>query len=101
VPFELPADPGDPGRENVGIGRLDGAQAAAERRLVRDGTQLLAHGALVCPSCALPLSAPAPIPLGLQLVCGFCDHCGTVRDFLLEDVFDTVANEVYVVARVA
>jgi hypothetical protein len=33
--------------------------------------------------------------------CGFCDHHGRAREFVREDVYDTLVNEVYVVARVA
>jgi hypothetical protein len=101
VPFELPADPGDPGRPDVRIGRLDGSQAGAERRLLRDGVQLLAHGALVCPECALPLAIRDRLSARVALQCGFCDHTAPARAFVREDVFDTVRNEVYVVARVA
>ncbi len=101
MPFELPADPGDPGQPNVRIGRLDGSRAAAERRLVRDGAQLLAHGALVCPGCSLPLALTGRLSAGRPLHCGFCDHQAPARAFVREDVFDTVHNEVYLVARVA
>ena len=101
MPFELPADPGDPGRPNVRIGRLGGSEAAAERRLVPDGVQVLAHGALVCPECALPLATEHRLSAGRRLRCGFCEHAGPARVFVREDVFDTVGNEVYLVARVA
>jgi len=37
----------------------------------------------------------------LPLRCGFCDHIAPARAFVREDVFDTVRNEVYLVARVA
>jgi hypothetical protein len=99
--FELPADPGDPGQPNVRTGRVDGSVAGAHRRLVRDGAQVLAHGALVCPSCAIPLAATESFPVGATLVCGYCEHTGGAREFLAEDVYDTVSNEVYLVARVA
>jgi hypothetical protein len=99
--FELPADPGDPGRPSTGIGRVDGARAGAHHLLVRDGVQVLAHGALICPSCALPITTPGGISAATLLVCGYCDHHGRARDFLANDVFDTVANEVYLVARVS
>jgi hypothetical protein len=101
MPFELPADPGDPGRPSTGIGRVDGERAGAHHLLVRDGRQVLAHGALICPECALPLAVSRPFSAGTPLVCGYCDHAGRGRDFLAEDVFDTVSNEVYLVARVA
>jgi hypothetical protein len=97
--FELPADPGDPGRASIGIGRIDGARAGAHHLLVRDGVQLLAHGALICPRCALPIAVSGPLSAGTRLTCGYCDHTARGRDFLAEDIFDTVSNEVYLVAR--
>jgi hypothetical protein len=97
----LPIDPGDPGQPNTRLGRVDGSEAGAERRLLRDGMQVLGHGALVCPRCALPLAITRQLPVGRELVCGFCDHAAAAREFVAEDVYDTLANEVYVVARVA
>jgi hypothetical protein len=99
--FELPADPGDPGRPNTKLGRVDGSEASAERRLLRDGAQVLAHGALLCPSCAIPLAVTERIPAGTRLACGYCEHTAPAREFLTEDVYDTISNEVYLVARVA
>jgi hypothetical protein len=101
VGFEVPADPGDPGQPDVRAGRVDGATAGAHRKIVRDGVQVLAHGALVCPGCAIPMAVVAPLPVGSRLVCGYCDHSAPAREFLAEDVYDTVSNEVYLVARVA
>jgi hypothetical protein len=94
-------DPGDPGQPNTKLGRVDGSEAAAERQLVRDGMQVLAHGALVCPECVLPLAIGGQLPAGRPLRCGFCDHTGTAREFVAEDVYDTLSNEVYLVARVS
>jgi hypothetical protein len=37
----------------------------------------------------------------MLLHCGFCDHAAPARKFVREDVYDTLANEVYLVARVA
>jgi hypothetical protein len=99
--FELPADPGDPGRASTGIGRVDGARAGAHHLLVRDGAQVLAHGALVCPNCALPIPPGGRSAAGAWMVCGYCDHGARAREFLARDVFDTVSNEVYLVARLA
>ena len=96
----LPIDPGDPGQPNTKLGRVDGSEAGAERRLLRDGMQVLAHGALVCPQCALPLAIDGQLPSRRDLACGFCDHVAAARDFVREDVYDTVSNEVYLVARV-
>ena len=36
--FQIPADPGDPGQPKTKLGRVDGSEAGAERRLVRDAT---------------------------------------------------------------
>jgi hypothetical protein len=97
----LPIDPGDPGQPKTKLGRVDGSEAGAERRLVRDGLQVLAHGALVCPHCALPLAIEERLPAGRPLRCGFCSHGAPAREFVAEDVYDTLANEVYLIARVA
>jgi hypothetical protein len=101
VGIHLPSDPGDPGQPRTKLGRVDGSEAGAERRLVRDGVQVLGHGALVCPSCALPLAIDGRVPAGSSVQCGFCEHTAPARHFLREDVYDTLANEVYLVARVA
>jgi hypothetical protein len=71
-----------------------------ERRLVRDGIQLLGHGALVCPGCNFPVVLERHVPATSELRCGYCSHTGEAREFVAADVYDTVANEVYVVARV-
>ena len=94
-------DPGDPGEPQVRIGRTGGAEAGEERRLIRDGAQILAHGALVCPSCELPMFPAGRVRAAAELCCSFCEHTAEVREFIREDVYDTVANEVYLVARVA
>ena len=94
-----PADHGDPGQPKTKLGRVDGSQADAERRLMRDGVQVLGHGALVCPECALPLAIGGQVMAGLPVRCGFCDHAAPAREFIREDVYDTVLNEVYLVAR--
>jgi hypothetical protein len=93
-------DPGDRGEPDVKIGRTGGS-AVGERRLLRDGLQVLARGALICPACALPVSpAPRVAPRG-RLQCAFCEHAGPAVGFLAEDVRDTVANQVILVARTA
>jgi hypothetical protein len=101
VAIHLPADPGDPGQPKTKLGRVDGSEAGAERRLLRDGMQVLGHGALVCPCCSLPLAIVGQVSAGMRLHCGFCDHAAPAREFVAEDVYDTLANEVYLVARVA
>ena len=98
--FELPVDPGDPGTPGASAGRVDASRRSARRRLLRDGVQTLAHGALVCPCCAMPIAARVAIPAGQRLACGYCRHAAAAREFLAEDVYDTLSNEVYLVARV-
>jgi hypothetical protein len=39
------------------------------------------------------------VPAWQELRCGFCGHAGRARTFLVRDVFDTVANEAYMIAR--
>jgi hypothetical protein len=60
-----------------------GRQGAATHRLRVSSTSVMAVGTLACPGCDAPI---APPPLGLSpadpLGCGFCEHSGTVRDFL-------------------
>jgi hypothetical protein len=101
VALHLTPDPGDPGEPQVKLGRVGGSDAGEERRIIRDGVQVLAHGALICPSCALPTAIHRPLPVGGVVRCGFCEHTAPATRFVREDVYDTLANEVYVVARVA
>jgi hypothetical protein len=101
VGIHLPADPGDPGQPRTRLGRVGGSEAGAERRLLRDGVQVLGHGALVCPDCSLPMAIDGQLQAGAELRCGFCEHRAPTREFVREDVYDTLANEVYLVARVS
>ena len=98
--FHLTPDPGDPGEPQIRLGRVGGSDVGEERRLMRDGAQVLAHGAFICPGCALPIAATGALPVGGEVRCGFCDHAGEARNFVREDVYDTLGNEVYVVARI-
>ncbi len=79
--------------------KVRAADVDSERRIVRDGIERIGHGALVCPSCDLPLAVADPVPAGAEVRCGFCDHAAPARRFLVRDVYDTVANEVYLIAR--
>ena len=98
--FELAPDPGDRGEPDVKLGRSGGSAVGEDRRLVDDGVQVLARGALVCPTCTLPI-APAPrIGPRAELRCGFCEHAAPAIEFLREDAFDAPGNDVMLVARV-
>jgi hypothetical protein len=98
--FEITPHPGDRGEPDVKIGRTGGAAVGESRRLVRDGMQVLAHGSMLCPECALPISPPPRIRPRAELRCGFCDHGAPVHAFVRDDAFDTPGNTVMVVARV-
>jgi hypothetical protein len=90
------------GREPVRETRkVRASDIGEERGVVRDGVQQISHGALVCPGCNLPVLIESSVPAGQPLQCGYCDHHAPAREFVSPDVFDTVANEVYVIARVA
>ena len=97
--FELTPDPGDPGEPDVRHGRVGGAAVGEERRLVRDGVQVLARGVLVCPQCALPISPSPRVRPRAELRCGFCEHTDAAIAFLAEDAVDVAGNEAQLVAR--
>jgi hypothetical protein len=101
VAFELVPDPGDRGEPDVKVGRSGGSAVGEDRRLVSGGAQVLARGALMCPSCALPISPAPRIPPRAELSCGFCAHVAPALEFLREDVIDAPANDVVLIARVA
>lgn len=98
--FHITPDPGDPGESQVRQGHV-GGDLDERRRLIRDGAQVLAHGALICPDCDLPVSVTGRVRAVAELRCAYCDHAAPARDFLRRDVYDLVANEAYLVARVA
>lgn len=98
--FRLDQDHGDPGRPGVRLGRATGAQAGFERRILRDRAEVIAHGALICPACDMPIATTTAIPAGVPISCGFCDHTAPSRAFLATDIYDTVANEAQLVARI-
>jgi hypothetical protein len=97
--FEIAPDPGDRGEPDVKLGRTGGSAVGENRRLVENGLQVLARGALVCPRCALPISPAPRIRPRSELRCGFCEHAAEAVAFLREDVVDVPANDVVLVAR--
>jgi hypothetical protein len=97
--FEVAPDPGDRGEPDVKLGRTGGSALGEDRRVVNHGFQVLARGALVCPECELPISPAPRIRPRSRLRCAYCDHSGVAIEFLREDVYDTVANESILVAR--
>ncbi len=83
-----------------GGGAVRVTDLGSDHRLVRDGVEQLAHGALVCPSCSLPVTIEAPVAPGARLSCGFCGAEERAGEFLVRDVYDTAANEVLLIARI-
>ena len=75
------------------------ADVSEEWRVAREGIEVIAHGALICPSCSAPVAVTERVPAGRWMTCGYCDHTGRARTFLVRDVYDTVGNEAYMVAR--
>ena len=96
--FEIVPDPGDRGEPDVRQGTAGGS-VVGDPRLVDHGMQVLARGALVCPSCSLPISPAPRIHPRAELSCAFCDHTAAALGFLREDVVDAPANDVVLVAR--
>jgi hypothetical protein len=71
----------DPGIDRPQPLRRSGGTQAEEHRVAR--TTLLAVGTLACPGCDAPVVPPlGPSSPADPLGCGYCDHSGTVRDFL-------------------
>ena len=97
--FEIAPDPGDRGEPDVKQGRTGGSAVGEDPRLVTDGRQVLAHGALACPSCVLPISPAPRIRPRESLSCAYCGHTSIALDFLRRDIRDTAANDAVLVAR--
>jgi hypothetical protein len=82
-----------------GGGGVKVTDLGSDHRLIEHGVEQLAHGAMVCPSCAKPVPIERPLAVGDELACGWCEGAGPARDYLVRDVFDTPANEVFLIAR--
>ncbi len=87
----------DPVRDSGGVKVTD---LGSDHRLVRDGVEQLAHGALVCPDCSMPVAIGESVPISAALRCGYCGTEERAREFLIRDVYDTAANEVLLIARI-
>jgi hypothetical protein len=91
--------PGDRGEPDVKTGRTGGSAVGEDRRLVRNGVQILTRGALACPECSLPMSPAPKVRPRAEVHCGFCGHAGPAVDFLREGVHVPTAARVALVAR--
>lgn len=97
----LQPESGDPGSDRVGAGALGGPEVELERRLLRDGSQVIARGALICTECELPLPGRPAVSASQVLSCSWCGHSAAARELLRVGVFDTTVNSVALVARIA
>lgn len=87
----------DPVRDAQGVAAGDLADSL---QVVSHGTQRIAHGALICPACRAPTVITESVAAGSSIGCGYCGEHARAREFVVEDVYDTPANEVYLVARI-
>ncbi len=92
--------PGDRGEPDVKSGHSGGSAVREERRLVANGVQVLARGALACPACDLPVWPAPRLRPRERLRCAYCARTASAIEYLREDVRDTPANDVVLVARV-
>lgn len=99
--FEIAPNPGDRGDDRAASGLVGGAEAQLEHRLLRDGRQVIARGALICPECDLPLPGRPAVAAAERLHCGWCGHSAPARELLRRGVFDTAVNRVELVARLS
>ena len=97
----LQPDPGDPGDDRVPAGSVGGQEAQLERRLLLDGAQVIASGALICPECDLPLSGWPAVRASQMQSCAWCGHSAPARDLMRPGIHDTPANQVELVARIS
>jgi hypothetical protein len=97
----MPLHPTDSGSDPIRpVGGIKVTDLGSDHRLVRDGVEQLAHGALVCPGCSLPVRIDGPMSAGSELDCGYCETVAPAHRFLLRDVYDTPENEVFLIARI-
>ena len=87
----------DPVRSAGGVKVTD---LGSDHRLIHDGVEQLAHGAMICPDCSKPVPLERPVSVSDELSCGWCAGSGPARDYLVRDVYDTSANEVFLIARI-
>jgi len=91
--------PGDPGEPDAKAGRTGGSAVGEDHRLVRNGVQVLARGALACPECSLPMHPVPQLRPRAELTCAYCDHTAPAIEFLHEGVHVPPGARVALVAR--
>ncbi len=89
----------DQGSKRVVAGAVGADSVALERKLLRDGHQVIARGSLICPECELPLPGRPAVPARALIHCGWCGHSAPARELFRANVLDAPANAVALVAR--
>ncbi len=97
--FRITQDPGDPGSDRVSSGSLGGVESQLERRLLRDGVQVIARGTLVCPECELPQPASPAVRAAQPITCSWCGHTAPARELLRTGASGAPASAARLVAR--
>ena len=97
--FQITPDPQDRGEDRASTSAAAPSDAHLAQRLLRDGRQVIARGALICPDCELPLPGRPAVAASQVIHCGWCGRSARARDLLRPDVYDTQANRVELVAR--
>lgn len=95
VPMSLLREPSDWEHAD----RSHATEPFVPRKVVRRSFKRLAHGALACPACDVPLLPTGPIGIAAPLECPFCRETRPARQFLRIGSLDTSLNEVEVRAR--
>jgi hypothetical protein len=81
-------------------GDLRVTDLGSDHRLIEHGVEQIAHGAMVCPTCSKPVAIERTLDVREELACTWCEESGPARDYLVRDVYDTPANEVFLIARI-
>jgi hypothetical protein len=93
------SDSGDPGEAKAQAAEGIARESHLERRLIRDGSQVIAHGSMICPECDLPLPGRPAVSASLMLTCSWCGHRAPAWALFQAGAADTPANAVSLVAR--
>ena len=93
-------DFGDHGEDRAVAGAVGADSAELERKLLRDGEQVIGYGSLICTQCSLPLPGRPAVVATSLIECGWCGHSARARELFHQDVLDAPANGVALVARI-
>jgi hypothetical protein len=69
-------------RSGEGPGPIRSEPLAGRREIRPAPDARVATGTLACPRCDAPVALAAPASPASALACPFCEHAGSLRDFL-------------------